>query len=100
MWLKDGSALLDRLGPWYTVMRFGDGVDTSGIERALSAAHIPYETLALAADEPAREIYGGFDAFLVRPDAHVAWRATQTPRDPQAIVSVASGSLDGRLAAR
>jgi 2-polyprenyl-6-methoxyphenol hydroxylase-like FAD-dependent oxidoreductase len=100
MWLKNGDALLDRLGPWYTVMRFGDRVDTSGIEAALATANIPYETLALAADEPAREIYGGFDAFLVRPDAHVAWRATQTPRDPQAIVSVASGSLDGRLVTR
>lgn len=100
MWLKNGDALLDRLGPWYTVMRFGSAVETSGIESALGAARIPFETLALDADEPAREIYGGFDAFLVRPDAHVAWRATQTPRDPQAIVSVASGSLDGRLVAR
>jgi len=100
MWLKDGSALLDALGPWYTVLRFGDRVEVSGIERALAAARIPYATLALDADESAREVYGGFDAFLVRPDAHVAWRATQTPRDPQAIVDVASGALDGRLAAR
>jgi hypothetical protein len=100
MWLKDGDALLDRLGPWYTVLRFGSRVDTSGIERALGAARIPYDTLVLDPDEPAREVYGGFDAFLVRPDAHVAWRGTATPSDPDAIVQVASGALDGRLVTR
>lgn len=100
MWLKDGDALLDRLGPWYTVLRFGNRIDTSGVERALSAARIPYETLVLDPDEPAREVYGGFDAFLIRPDAHVAWRGTATPSDPQAIVQVASGALDGRLVTR
>ena len=29
------DALLDRLGPWYTVLRFGERVDTRGIEAAL-----------------------------------------------------------------
>ena len=41
MWLANGEALLDRLGPWFTVLRFGDQVDTSGIESALAAAAIP-----------------------------------------------------------
>jgi 2-polyprenyl-6-methoxyphenol hydroxylase-like FAD-dependent oxidoreductase len=99
MWLNDGSALLDRLGPWYTVLRFGDRVDTSGIEAALAGANVPYATLALGAGEPAHEIYGGFGAFLVRPDLHVAWRGNATPRDPQAIAAVATGALDGRLVA-
>jgi 2-polyprenyl-6-methoxyphenol hydroxylase-like FAD-dependent oxidoreductase len=96
MWLKNGAALLDRFSPWYTVMRFGDSVDTSGIESALAAANIPYSKLDLDADEPAHEVYGGFGAFLIRPDLHVAWRGNATPRDPSAIVAVASGSLDGR----
>jgi 2-polyprenyl-6-methoxyphenol hydroxylase-like FAD-dependent oxidoreductase len=100
MWLKNGDPLLDRFGPWYTVMRFGDRVDTGGIERSLAAAGVPYGTLQLDADEPAREVYGGFDAFLVRPDLHVAWRGSQTPGDPGAIASVATGALDGRLVAR
>jgi 2-polyprenyl-6-methoxyphenol hydroxylase-like FAD-dependent oxidoreductase len=102
MWCTNGEALLDRLGPWYTLLRFGDRVDTSGIERALAVAKVPYTTLALDAGEPAYEVYGGFDAFLIRPDVHVAWRGTETPRDPQSIVAVATGALDGRshLAAR
>jgi len=96
MWCSNGDAVLDRLGSWYTVLRFGDRVDTSGIERALSAANVPYAVLALDRSEPAYEVYGGFDAFLIRPDVHVAWRATETPRDPQAIAAVATGALDGR----
>jgi 2-polyprenyl-6-methoxyphenol hydroxylase-like FAD-dependent oxidoreductase len=99
MWCTDGEALLDRLGPWFTVLRFGDRVDTSGIERALAAAGVPYEVLRLDANEPAHEVYGGFDAFLIRPDLHVAWRGTQTPRDPQLVVAVAIGSIDGRTIA-
>jgi hypothetical protein len=99
MWCTNGEALLDRLGPWYTVLRFGDRVDTSGIERALAAAGVPYETLRLDANEPAYEVYGGFDAFLIRPDLHVAWRGTHTPRDPQSVAAVATGSLDGRAVA-
>ena len=99
MWLANGDPLLDKLGPWYTVLRFGDRVDTSGIERALAAAGVPFGTLALAADEPAHEVYEGFDAFLVRPDLHVAWRGTRTPDDPQAVVAVATGSADRRLTA-
>jgi len=92
MWCKDGDALLDRFGPWYTVLRFGNAVETSGIERALVAAQISYDTLVLDADEPAHEVYGGFGAFLIRPDLHVAWRSTVTPRDPAAIVAVATGA--------
>jgi 2-polyprenyl-6-methoxyphenol hydroxylase-like FAD-dependent oxidoreductase len=93
MWCKNGDALLDRCGPWYTVLRFGDRVDTSGLERALAAARVPYETLALDADEPAYEVYGGFGAFLIRPDLHVAWRGGAPPRDPAAIVAVATGMI-------
>lgn len=91
MWLAGGEALLDQLGPWYTVLRFGDDVDTAGIESALAAAAVPYQTLVLAATEPAYEVYGKFGAFLIRPDVHVAWRGNHTPDDPEHIVAVARG---------
>jgi 2-polyprenyl-6-methoxyphenol hydroxylase-like FAD-dependent oxidoreductase len=99
MWLNNGDALLDRCGTWFTLLRFGDRVDTSGIERALASANVPYDTLVLDRDEPAFAVYGEYDAFLVRPDLHVAWRGTATPRDPHSIAAVAVGALDGRLAA-
>lgn len=95
MWCTNGDALLDRCGQWFTVLRFGDAVDTSGIERALGAADVPYEVLVLGADEPAYDVYGGFGAFLIRPDLHVAWRGVATPREPAAIVAVAVGALNG-----
>jgi 2-polyprenyl-6-methoxyphenol hydroxylase-like FAD-dependent oxidoreductase len=98
MWCKSGGALLDRFGPWYTVLRFGSAVDTTGIERALAAAHVPYGVLTLDEDEPAHEVYGGFGAFVIRPDLHVSWRGTATPRDPSAIIAVATGALAGRAA--
>ncbi len=96
MWCPNGEALLDRLGPWYTVLRFGDGVDTSGIERALRDAGVSYTTLTLDGNEAARAVYGDFGAFLIRPDLHVAWRARRTPDHPEAIVAVATGNVDGR----
>jgi 2-polyprenyl-6-methoxyphenol hydroxylase-like FAD-dependent oxidoreductase len=99
MWCTNGEALLDRLGPWYTVLRFGDRVDTSGIERALAIAKVPYETLQLGIGEPAYDVYGGFDALLIRPDVHVAWRGKHTTRDPQLIAAVATGAIDGRAVA-
>jgi 2-polyprenyl-6-methoxyphenol hydroxylase-like FAD-dependent oxidoreductase len=93
MWLKDGTALLDHLGPWYTVLRFADAVDTSGIETMLASSGVPYQILSLDADEPAFAVYEGFNAFLIRPDAHVAWRGVSTPSDPGAIVAVATGQV-------
>ena len=93
MWCNNGDALLDRLGPWYTLLRFGNRVDMSGLERALRDARVPYSTLDLETTEPAREIYENFDAFLIRPDLHVAWRARRTPDHPQAIVATAIGAL-------
>ena len=96
MWLKGGEPLLDRLGPWYTVLRFGNRVDTSGIERALGAAGVPYVTVALDEDEPAFEVYDRYGAFVVRPDAHVGWRGMRTPDDPARIVAVVTGFADAR----
>jgi hypothetical protein len=85
--------LLDLLDPWFTVLRFGDNVDTSGMERALNAAGVPFGVIDLEADEPARDVYEGFDAFLIRPDAHVAWRGKRTPDDPERIVRVSIGHV-------
>jgi 2-polyprenyl-6-methoxyphenol hydroxylase-like FAD-dependent oxidoreductase len=98
MWLANGEALLDRLGAWFTLVRFGERVDTSGIERALTEAGVPHETLQLSTDEPAFDVYGGYHAFLVRPDVHVAWRGKRAPDDPRLVVAVATGGRDARRA--
>jgi 2-polyprenyl-6-methoxyphenol hydroxylase-like FAD-dependent oxidoreductase len=74
--LKDGSALFDRLGPWFTLVNFGS-VDAAPFVSAAARAGVPLQVLSL--QEPALERVYGRDAFLVRPDQHIAWRGSQAP---------------------
>jgi hypothetical protein len=69
--LKDGSALFDGLGPWFTLVNFGDA-DAAPFIAAAEKAKIPLKVLSL--DEPSLEPVYGTDALLVRPDQHIAWR--------------------------
>ncbi|MFI4998786.1 MAG: FAD-dependent monooxygenase [Reyranellales bacterium] len=66
--LRDGSALYDRLGPWFTLLRFGDA-DPSPL---IDAAPVPLETVIV--DDPAVAPIYEARLVLVRPDTHVAWR--------------------------
>jgi 2-polyprenyl-6-methoxyphenol hydroxylase-like FAD-dependent oxidoreductase len=90
VWLNDGTALHDRLGPGYTLLRLGGSqADVSGLERALRATGAPLDVLDIR-DEPAREI-AGFDLLLVRPDLHVVWRGNELADDAGTIAAVATG---------
>lgn len=71
--LKDGSALFDRLGPWFTLVNFG-AMDPSPLVSAAARAGVPLQVLSL--HEPALGAVYGRDAFLVRPDQHIAWRGS------------------------
>jgi 2-polyprenyl-6-methoxyphenol hydroxylase-like FAD-dependent oxidoreductase len=68
VFLRDGSALYDRLGPWFTLLRFGDA-DPSPL---IDAAPVPLETVIV--DDPAVAPIYEAKLVLVRPDTHVAWR--------------------------
>ncbi|MGH8633579.1 MAG: FAD-dependent monooxygenase, partial [Burkholderiales bacterium] len=90
VWLNDGSALQDRLGPGYTLLRLGGSqADVSGLKRAMRATGAPLDVLDIR-DEAAREI-AGFDLLLVRPDLHVAWRGNQLADEASSIAAVATG---------
>jgi 2-polyprenyl-6-methoxyphenol hydroxylase-like FAD-dependent oxidoreductase len=67
--LHDGSALYDKLGPWFTLLAFGKA-DPSPL---IDAAPAPLQTVIV--DDP--DITPVYEAglVLVRPDTHVAWRA-------------------------
>jgi len=71
VFLRDGSALYDRLGPWFTLLRFGDA-DPSAL---IDAAPVPIETVVVA-DPDVAPIYEA-KLVLVRPDTHVAWRGNR-----------------------
>jgi hypothetical protein len=96
IWLGDGAALHDRLGPGYTLLRLGaTHADTSTLERSFREMHAPLQVLDIAG-ERARDIYQ-YDLLLVRPDLHVVWRGNELPQDAEMIAMAATGSLPSRF---
>jgi 2-polyprenyl-6-methoxyphenol hydroxylase-like FAD-dependent oxidoreductase len=73
--LRDGSALFDRLGRWFTLVNFGTA-DESSFVAAADRIGLPLRILSLR--EPALQRVYGRDALLVRPDQHIAWRGSET----------------------
>jgi 2-polyprenyl-6-methoxyphenol hydroxylase-like FAD-dependent oxidoreductase len=88
--LKDGSALFDRLGAWFTLVNFG-ARDLTTLVAAAARANIPLQVLAL--QEPELDGIYGRDALLVRPDQHIAWRGSEAGTvDAATILARALGS--------
>jgi hypothetical protein len=95
VWLDDGSALHDRLGAGYTLLRLGGTrASTSALVHAMRGTGAPLEVLDLA-DEQVREIYGR-NLVLVRPDLHVAWRGDEAPSDPVGLAARVTGHSSPR----
>lgn len=90
LWLKDGTAVQDRIGDGFTLLRLGGTeAGTSGLERSLKAYGAPLKVLDID-DEPAREIYG-YDLLLLRADMHVVWRGNRLPESPKRVATIATG---------
>lgn len=90
VWLSDGTAVQDRVGDGYTLLRLGGAsADTSRVARAMAHFGAPFTTLDLA-DDRARDVYG-YDLILLRPDLHVVWRGQTLPDDPASIAGLATG---------
>ena len=92
VWLDDGTALHDRIGDGFTLLRLGGTrANTTGFVDAMRAAGAPLEVLEIG-DETARGVYG-YDLLLLRPDLHVAWRGNEPPDDPQRLAEVVTGRI-------
>jgi 2-polyprenyl-6-methoxyphenol hydroxylase-like FAD-dependent oxidoreductase len=88
--LEYGSAIADRLGAGYTLLRLGPNpAATRALEDELRATGAPLDVLRFP-DARAREIYGR-DLVLVRPDLHVVWRGNAAPADPRAVAVTVTG---------
>ena len=92
VWLSDGSALHDRLGPGYSLLRLGRiHADTSNLERAFRGLGARLDLIDVP-DATPRDLYR-YDLLLVRPDLHVAWRGNQLPEDTAELASLTTGHL-------
>lgn len=90
VWLEDGSALADRIGKGYTILRLGTTPPhVDALADALRMHGAPVEVLRLP-DAAARRILER-DLILVRPDLHVVWRGDTLPADAERIAAVATG---------
>src|SRR5712691_9659740 len=90
VWLDDGSAMQDRIGEGYTLLRLGGAqADASRLERAFGEIGAPFEVLDIP-DAPVRDIYG-YDLLLLRPDLHVVWRGNRAPDEPERLAKMATG---------
>jgi hypothetical protein len=91
VWLSEGIALHDRLGPGYTLLKLGGTkTDTSSLKQSFLKMHAPLDVLEISSAR-AREIYE-YDLLLVRPDLHVAWRGNKlSDADAAKIAMIAMG---------
>lgn len=92
-WLEDATALQDRLGDGYTLLRLGGtAAETSALERAFAGFGAPLAVVPVN-DERPRDIYG-HDLLLLRPDLHVVWRGNALPDRPERLAAIATGHLE------
>ncbi len=85
--LSDGSFLYDRLGPWFSLVVFGD-TDAGDIEGAAARLGVPVKLVRIA--EPSLAPIYERKLLLVRPDHHIAWRGDAAP-DWSMVLAIASG---------
>jgi hypothetical protein len=92
-WLEDGTALHDRIGDGFTLLRLGGtrADSAEGLAHAMRATGAPLDVLDVA-DETARAVYG-CDLLLVRPDLHVAWRGNEAPAQSERLAAIVTGRI-------
>ena len=89
VWLEDGTALHDRIGEGYTLLRLaGSKAESAPLAKAFASYVAPFAVLDVGEQNPC-DIYG-YDLLLLRPDLHVVWRGN-TLDDPIKLAALATG---------
>jgi FAD-dependent monooxygenase len=94
VFLNDGRAIFDELGPVFTLVEFSDG-EQRGVDLMLREAArngVPLKHLCLVGEDEACAVWGQ-RMVLVRPDFHVAWRGESVASQQNAslIIRTVSG---------
>jgi len=89
VWLADSTALHDRIGDGYTLLRLGGSADSKLLAHAFASYGAPFTVLDIDDRRPC-DVYG-YDLLLVRPDLHVVWRGNRLPEDPVKLAALATG---------
>jgi hypothetical protein len=90
MWLKDATAIQDRLRPErYTLIDVVGGHDEGPLLAAFETLGAPLDVLVVA-DPALRAVYER-DLVLVRPDMHVAWRGNRLPQAVDELAAKVTG---------
>jgi hypothetical protein len=91
VWLEEGVALYDRLGPGLALVDLGAAEsEVAALSAAAHAQGVPLEVIAVE-DPQVRELYGAA-LVLVRPDQHVAWRGDTVDGSPEQLIGTVSGA--------
>jgi hypothetical protein len=91
VWLDDGAALFDRLGPDFTLLVIGDKpANVDELVAAAIDAGVPLKVLHLT-DAIVSEVYEAA-LVLIRPDLMVAWRSDRPPTNPTELIDTIRGS--------
>ena len=89
-WLPDGRSLLDVFGKGYVLLRFDPAVKVDALRAAAEVRAVPLTVF----DCEETSIAGLYERklVLVRPDAHIVWRADQLPEDSLALIDTVRGA--------
>jgi hypothetical protein len=94
LWLADGRSLYEVLGPVYTLLRFGTGLDVQPLIDAAALRGMPLDVLDV--ESPGAQAVYRHSLVLSRPDQHVAWRGDTLPQNPLALVDLVRGGDDAQ----
>jgi hypothetical protein len=94
VWLRDGRAMQDVLGPDYVLLDLTGNADTSAVAAAFNRAGAPLQVFH-SDERDARAVYGA-SLLLLRPDLHVFWRGERLP-DADRLTAAATGFAQDRF---
>lgn len=78
MFLKDGTAVYQHLGDWFSLIVL-NGADVRALETAAQKIGVPLKVVVIDESKVSNLYERGL--LLVRPDQHVAWRGDELPAD-------------------